>query len=49
MLKVLSKGRNDEKGTILQRRGLDGSNTRGNYKKYQDTNKNYSVYRVTSL
>ena len=36
MLKVLSKGRDDEKGTILQRRGLDGSNTRGNYKKYQD-------------
>ena len=45
MLKVLSKGRDDEKGTMLQRRGLHGWNTQGNYKKYQNnnTNKNYSV------
>ena len=36
MLKVLSKGRDDEKGTMLQRRGLDGWNTQGNNKKYQN-------------
>ena len=35
MLKVVSKGRDDEKGTMLQRRGLDRWNTEGNYKKYQ--------------
>ena len=33
MLKVLSKGKDDEKGTMLQRRGLDG------YKKYQNLTK----------
>ena len=36
MLKVLSKGRDGEKGTMLQRRGLDGWSTQGNYKKYQN-------------
>ena len=36
MLKVLSKGTDDEKGTMLQRRGLDWWNTQGNYKKYQN-------------
>ena len=36
MLKVLSKGRDDEKGMMLQRRGLDGWNTQGNNKKYQN-------------
>ena len=35
-LKVLSKGKDDEKGTMLQRRGLVGWNTQGNYKKYQN-------------
>ena len=36
MLKVLSKGRDDEKGTTFQWRGLDGRNTQGNYKNYQN-------------
>ena len=33
---MLSKGRDDEKGTMLQRRGLDELNTQGNYQKYQE-------------
>ena len=33
---MLSKGKDDEKGTMLQRRGLVGWNTQGNYKKYQN-------------
>ena len=36
MLKVISKGRDDEKGTMLQQRELDGWNTQGNFKKYQN-------------